>query len=121
MLYPIVETQRTLLKPLAMWAAGAANSFVNPYCPFAYVPGARCFAAGYELLYRLSKTYEKPESPAGRGKHWSRLDEVVGPFVSAPKFGPLRELTCQVNACTARVVEAPGRAIVGQRICFWGK
>ena len=60
MLYPIVETQRSLLKPLTMWAAGAANSFVDPYSPFAYVPGARCFAAGYELLYRLSKTYEKP-------------------------------------------------------------
>jgi hypothetical protein len=26
MLYPIVETQRSLLKPLAMWAAGASAS-----------------------------------------------------------------------------------------------
>jgi len=52
MLYPIVETQRTLLNPLAMWAAGATNSFIDPYSPFAYVPGARCFAAGDELLSR---------------------------------------------------------------------
>ena len=52
MLCPIVETQRTLLNPLAMWAAGATNSFVDHYSPFAYVAGARCFAAGDELLYR---------------------------------------------------------------------
>ncbi|QIE25816.1 hypothetical protein SBC1_49110 (plasmid) [Caballeronia sp. SBC1] len=59
-LYPMIEYQRSLLAPFSMWAAGAANSFVNPWGPLAYVSGARCFAAGYELLYRLSKTYEKP-------------------------------------------------------------
>ena len=65
-LYPMVEYQRSLLTPFSMWAAGAANALVDPCGPLAYVSGARCFAAGYELLYRLSKTVEKPGTPGGK-------------------------------------------------------
>src|ERR1700687_1193333 len=59
-LYPMVEYQRSLLTPFSVWAACAANGRVNPCGPLACVSGARCFAASYELLYRLSKTVEKP-------------------------------------------------------------
>ncbi|SAL43305.1 polyhydroxyalkanoate depolymerase, intracellular [Caballeronia humi] len=50
-----------MLYPLTAWAQAASKSFVNPASPLAYVPGSSRFAAGYELLYRLGKDYEKPE------------------------------------------------------------
>lgn len=59
-LYHMVEYQRLLLTPFSVWAAGAANALADPWGPLACVSGTRCFAAGYELLHRLSKTYEKP-------------------------------------------------------------
>ncbi|CAD6507616.1 hypothetical protein LMG27952_00105 [Paraburkholderia hiiakae] len=61
MLYQIREFQRALLSPLTAWAQAASKSFSNPTSPFSLVPGATRFAAGYELLYRLGKDYEKPE------------------------------------------------------------
>jgi poly(3-hydroxybutyrate) depolymerase len=60
MLYPIVEYQHALLKPLALSAGRARNVFVDPHGPFADFPGRLCFAACYELLHRLSRPYEKP-------------------------------------------------------------
>jgi hypothetical protein len=45
MLYPIVEYQHALLKPLAISAARAKNVFVDPHGPFAEFPGRLCFAA----------------------------------------------------------------------------
>lgn len=50
-----------MLYPLTAWAQAASKSFVNPASPLAYVPGSSRLAAGYELLYRLGKDYEKPE------------------------------------------------------------
>ncbi|BCF89224.1 MULTISPECIES: polyhydroxyalkanoate depolymerase [Paraburkholderia] len=61
MLYQIHEFQRALLSPLTAWAQAASKSFANPASPLAYVPGATRLSAGYELLYRLGKDYEKPE------------------------------------------------------------
>src|SRR6516164_6996283 len=61
MLYQIREFQRALLSPLTAWAQAASKSFSNPSSPFSLVPGATRLAAGYELLYRLGKDYEKPE------------------------------------------------------------
>ena len=61
MLYQFYEFQRALLNPLTAWAQAASKSFANPASPFAYVPGATRLSAGYELLYRLGKDYEKPE------------------------------------------------------------
>jgi poly(3-hydroxybutyrate) depolymerase len=61
MLYHIREFQRALLSPMTAWAQAASKSFSNPASPFSLVPGATRLAAGYELLYRLGKDYEKPE------------------------------------------------------------
>ncbi|PLZ01488.1 polyhydroxyalkanoate depolymerase [Burkholderia sp. WAC0059] len=61
MLYQIHEYQRALLSPLTAWAQAASKSFSNPASPLSLVPGAARLAAGYELLYRLGKDYEKPE------------------------------------------------------------
>ncbi|RZS78807.1 polyhydroxyalkanoate depolymerase [Pigmentiphaga kullae] len=60
MLYQLHEWQRALLTPFAHFADASAQLFSNPYSPLAYTPLSRRLAAGYELLYRLGKDYEKP-------------------------------------------------------------
>jgi poly(3-hydroxybutyrate) depolymerase len=61
MLYQLHELQRAFLNPVSEFANAAAKLYTHPYSPFAYAPLARRLAAGYELLYRIGKEYEKPE------------------------------------------------------------
>lgn len=61
MLYQLQEFQRALLEPLSSWAQTTAKSLSNPTNPLSLIPGAQRLAAGYELLHRLGKEYEKPE------------------------------------------------------------
>lgn len=60
MLYQLHEFQRSMLNPLTAWAQATAKTFINPLSPLSLLPGAPRMAAGYELLYRLGKEYEKP-------------------------------------------------------------
>ena len=60
MLYQIYETQRSLMEPFADFAQAASKLFSNPLSPFNQVPLAQRMSAGYDLLYRLGKDYEKP-------------------------------------------------------------
>ncbi|TFW13773.1 polyhydroxyalkanoate depolymerase [Massilia arenosa] len=60
MLYQLHEMQRTFLNPLMQWADASAKLFSNPVSPFAHTPFSQRIAAGYELMYRLGKDYEKP-------------------------------------------------------------
>jgi poly(3-hydroxybutyrate) depolymerase len=60
MLYQLHEMQRSFLNPLMQWADASAKMFSNPVSPFAHTPFAQRIAAGYELMYRLGKDYEKP-------------------------------------------------------------
>ena len=60
MLYQVREMQRALLNPLSNWAESVYNLYANPYSPFSYLPMARRYAAGLELLHRLGKEYDKP-------------------------------------------------------------
>lgn len=60
MLYQIHEWQRAFLGPLSHYADASAKMLSDPSSPFAQVPGAQRMAAGYELLHRLGKEYEKP-------------------------------------------------------------
>jgi poly(3-hydroxybutyrate) depolymerase len=52
--------QRSFLNPLMQWADASAKLFSNPVSPFAHTPFSQRIAAGYELMYRLGKDYEKP-------------------------------------------------------------
>jgi poly(3-hydroxybutyrate) depolymerase len=61
MLYQIHELNRSFLTPLTNWAEATSKLFANPVSPLAYTPYSQRIAAGYELLYRLGKDYEKPE------------------------------------------------------------
>jgi poly(3-hydroxybutyrate) depolymerase len=60
MLYHLHEMQRSLLTPLMQWADASSKLFTNPVSPLAHTPFSQRIAAGYELMYRLGKDYEKP-------------------------------------------------------------
>ena len=60
MLYHIYETQRSLMEPFTDFAQAAAKLFSNPVSPLSQSTTAQRMAAGYDLLYRLGKDYEKP-------------------------------------------------------------
>ncbi|NIM41218.1 MAG: polyhydroxyalkanoate depolymerase [Hydrogenophaga sp.] len=61
MLYQLYESQRSIMEPFADLAEVASRMFSNPQLPFAQLPMAQRISAGYDLLHRLGKDYEKPE------------------------------------------------------------
>ncbi|MFZ2218473.1 MAG: polyhydroxyalkanoate depolymerase [Rhodoferax sp.] len=61
MLYQLYETQRSLMEPFTDMAQSAAKLFGNSKSPLGQSPFAQRISAGYELMYRLGKDYEKPE------------------------------------------------------------
>ncbi len=60
MLYQLYETQRALLSPFAEFASASSKLYSHPMSPFANAPGSQRMAAGFDLLHRLTKEYEKP-------------------------------------------------------------
>ncbi|NML45804.1 polyhydroxyalkanoate depolymerase [Ramlibacter sp. G-1-2-2] len=60
MLYQIYEAHRSLMEPFADFAQAASKLYSNPLSPFGQHPFAQRLSAGYDLLYRLGKDYEKP-------------------------------------------------------------
>ncbi|GAB2565339.1 polyhydroxyalkanoate depolymerase [Dyella jejuensis] len=60
MLYQLHEWQRAFLGPLSHYAEASARLLTDPSSPLAHLPGAQRMAAGYELIHRIGKDYEKP-------------------------------------------------------------
>ena len=60
MLYQVREWQRALLKPLTNAAHHVAQIASSPMNPWAYTAAGQHMYAGFELLHRLGKEYEKP-------------------------------------------------------------
>ena len=60
MLYQIYETQRSIMEPFADLAEVTAKLFNNPLSPLGQLPMAQRISAGYDLMHRLGKDYEKP-------------------------------------------------------------
>jgi poly(3-hydroxybutyrate) depolymerase len=60
-LYNLHEFNRTLIGPATDLAFAGARMFSTPGSWLSQLPGAARVAAGYELFYRLGKSYEKPE------------------------------------------------------------
>jgi poly(3-hydroxybutyrate) depolymerase len=77
LLYHLHELQRRFLNPVSVWAQATSELFSSPYSPFAYTPLSRRLAAGYDLLHRIGKEYEKPEF----GLRFTRIGEVDVPVV----------------------------------------
>ena len=61
MLYPIHEFQRAFLEPWRILAEFGADAYANPFSPLAYVPSSHKYAAGFELLLRITQRYGKPK------------------------------------------------------------
>ena len=61
MLYQLYETQRALMAPFSEFASASAKLYNHPLSPFAHAPMAQRVSAGFDLLHRLAKEYEKPE------------------------------------------------------------
>ena len=60
MLYQMYETQRALMSPFSEFASASAKLYDHPLSPFAHTPMAQRVSAGFDLLHRLAKEYEKP-------------------------------------------------------------
>ena len=60
MLYKIYESQRTLMEPFVDFAQAASKLFSGASSPIGQTPLAQRVSAGYGLMYRLGKDYEKP-------------------------------------------------------------
>ena len=61
MLYQIYETNRAWISPFSEFASATSKLYSNPLSPFAQVPQAQRLSAGFDLVHRLTKEYEKPE------------------------------------------------------------
>ena len=61
MVYQIYETQRSLMEPFAEFAQAASKLYSHSSSLLSQIPLAQRVSAGYDLLYRLGKGYEKPE------------------------------------------------------------
>ncbi len=60
MLYQLYEAQRALMAPFSEFASASAKLYDHPLSPFAQLPMAQRVSAGFDLLHRLAKEYEKP-------------------------------------------------------------
>jgi poly(3-hydroxybutyrate) depolymerase len=60
LLYQLYESQRALMAPFSEFASASAKLYNHPLSPFAHTPLAQRVSAGYDLLHRLAKEYEKP-------------------------------------------------------------
>ena len=61
MLYQLYETQRSLMEPFSDLAQAAAKIYGKPLSMLGQNPFAQRLSAGYDLMHRLGKDYEKPE------------------------------------------------------------
>jgi len=61
MLYQIYETNRAWISPFSEFASAASKLYSNPLSALAQIPSAHRVSAGFDLMHRLTKEYEKPE------------------------------------------------------------
>jgi poly(3-hydroxybutyrate) depolymerase len=60
MLYQLYESHRRLMEPFVDFAQAAAKLYSGSSSPIGKTPLAQRVSAGYGLMYRLGKDYEKP-------------------------------------------------------------
>ena len=92
MLYQIYETQRSLMEPFSDFALAASKLYANQKSALGHAPLSQRISAGYDLLYRLGKDYEKPEFNI-RTVHVGKVDiaihervEIDKPFCELRRF-----------------------------------
>jgi len=92
MLYQLYETQRSMMEPFSDLAKVAAKVYSNPLSTFGQVPFSQRTAAGFDLMHRLLRDYEKPEfgirtvDVAGVAVAIHERIEVSRPFCDLRRF-----------------------------------
>jgi poly(3-hydroxybutyrate) depolymerase len=92
MIYPLYDLSRALLAPTESMATVGARLFSEPTSWLSLLPGAARVAAGYELLYRITKAYDKPpfdiSTVETNGERVAVLEELVlaKPFCQLKHF-----------------------------------
>ncbi len=92
MLYQLQEFQRAMLEPISSWAKTTAKIFTNPSNPMSHSPLSQRTAAGYELLHRLGKEYEKPDfniksiHAHGKTVAIAEIESIKKPFCRLLRF-----------------------------------
>jgi poly(3-hydroxybutyrate) depolymerase len=105
-IYQLYDYSRALLAPVESMAQVGARLFSGPESWLAQLPGAGRVAAGYELLYRISKAYEKPQfgihAVQAHEHRVAVLEETVvaKPFCDLKRFKRLAE-KAEVNSALA--------------------
>ena len=93
MLYQLYETQRALMEPFAEYAHATSKMLNNPLWPVSQTSTAQRASAGFDLLYRLGKDYEKPafnintiEASTGHEVAVHERIELTKPFCELRRF-----------------------------------
>jgi len=61
MLYQLYETNRAWISPFSEFSSATAKLFSHPLSPMSQLPQASRISAGFDLMNRFTKDYEKPE------------------------------------------------------------
>jgi poly(3-hydroxybutyrate) depolymerase len=91
-LYRLHDLNRALASPAAHLAQAGAQMFSAPGSWLSQLPGAARVAAGYELMYRMGKTYDKPkfgiEEVEAHGARVAVVEQtaLARPFCRLQKF-----------------------------------
>ena len=97
MLYQLHEWQRAFLGPLSYFAQANARMLNDNSSPLGKLGGAQRVAAGFELMHRLGKEYEKPEfgitSAVANGHEIAVIERVAldKPFCQLKRFKRLSD------------------------------
>ena len=86
MLYQLYDWQRAALQPWRALAQAGNELYGHPDSPLSYLPGSRNVAAAFDLMTRLTQTYERPSfgiatiEIAGKAYAVREVFEVDKPF-----------------------------------------
>lgn len=92
MLYQMHEMQKAIMGPLIAFSEASAKMLTAPGNIYGQLPGMQRMAAGFELMYRIGKDYEKPEfdirSVQAHGHELPivELKAVAKPFCNLVRF-----------------------------------
>jgi poly(3-hydroxybutyrate) depolymerase len=86
MLYQIYDWQRAAMEPWRVFAQAANEIYGHPDSPLSYLPGSRNVAAAFDLMTRLTQSYERPDfgitSVTSGGKEYAvkEVYDIEKPF-----------------------------------------
>ncbi len=107
MLYQLHEMNRTLLSPLIQWAEASSKLFTSPVSLLAHSPFSQRIAAGYELMFRLGKQYEKPEFGITTTEVDGITVDITEEIVINKPFCSLRHFRKDLSGTTLSKVKHP--------------